>query len=150
MTLIYLLCWLGTSSCIHTPDSGVDGLYLITEEKKCSSYEIKFKRKSYCITEEPVISIDHFIKITSLRNAGETVFFDVDLDKTATRKLNLVQTKLHRLKFALILNSQMKGWIKLDYDEGVSQLRFYSTSFGNNIVETQAYLEKVIATNKKE
>lgn len=139
--------------CTQTPNlvnvTHNDGLYLPTEDKKCSAQEIQYKNKKYCVTEQPIISVKHFAKISEVREAGKTLFFDVNLDKEATQKLNLAQTKLHRPKFALILDNQMRGWLEIDSDKGTTQLRFYSTSFGPAIVEVHQYLESVIKTEKE-
>ena len=150
MRILCLLCFLVLSSSAMSQVTNGDGLFLPIKEKKCSAQEIQFRKKKYCVPEKPILAIKHFARITELKQAGKTSFFDVYLDKQATQKLNLAQTKLHRVKFALILNNQMKGWVELDSDVEVSQLRFYSTSFGSAIVEVQQYLESVISTEKEE
>lgn len=150
MNYLAVLCLLySVSMPIKKGDLSNDGLYLLIKEKKCSTNEIKFKKKKYCLPEEPIISVDNFVAITDLMQAGKTQFFDVDLSRKATQKLNLTQTKLHRLKFALILNTKMTGWVELDSEPGVSQLRFYSTSFGPEIVEVHKYLESIMKTEKQ-
>lgn len=133
----------------NVPDfNDKDGLYLPVEGKKCTAIEIQFKNKKYCVPEQPVISAKHFVKISELREAGKTLFFDVNLDHKAVEILILAQTKLHRPKFALILDNEMRGWLEVDSDAGTTQLRFYSTSFGLAIVEIHQYLETVIKTEK--
>lgn len=126
-----------------------DGLYILIDGKKCQANEIQFERKKYCVPDRPIIPVEFFIKITKMRKAGETLFFDVDLDKAASKKLNLIQSKLHRPKFALILDDQIKGWVEIDSDGMTSKLRFYSTSFGLAIIEVHQYLQSIIKTEKE-
>ncbi|MEL7001698.1 MAG: hypothetical protein AAFN93_03080 [Bacteroidota bacterium] len=126
-----------------------DGLYLIIDGRKCLANKTVFNGDKYCVPDEPIVSVDHFVKITKMREAGETLFFDVDLDKLASKKLNLVQSKLHRPKFALILDNQLKGWVEIDSEGLTTQLRFYSTSFGSAIIEVHQYLLAIVKIEKE-